>query len=279
LNETPIEKYLINDKEVLVKREDFACPFPGPTFSKVRGLFPYLLSLADQGFKTVGYTETSISMAGWGVSWACKEIGLKAVIFEPVYVSEREDLKYLRFHKEQWNKFGADIIQLKAGRTKVNFYLSKKILNQNYENSIMLPLGLQLKETTIETSKIIQKVQKEIDFDCVVINVGSGTITSGILNGIDLKKEVYGILGWTRNAELKKKRIIEKTQRWGYRGQNLFLIDSKWEYTKPSKAFCPFPSHPYYDLKAWQWLTENIQIFQDKKVLFWNIGSAPNELL
>jgi len=144
------------------------------------------------------------------VAWAAKEIGLKAVIFEPVYSknNEREDMSVLKKHKERWVHFGAEVIPLPAGRAKVNFYSGSKILKDNYSNSIMLPLGLPLKETIDETAKIAKKTESELKFDTVVVNVGSGTICAGLLKGFSKNIVVYGVMGRTGDVQAKKKRIV-----------------------------------------------------------------------
>ncbi|MFH1528848.1 MAG: pyridoxal-phosphate dependent enzyme [Bacteroidota bacterium] len=281
LIDTPIEIYDVNGFDVLVKREDMACSSPGPTFSKVRGLYPHIQKLIERGVRTVGYVETSVSMAGWGVAWACKELGLTSVIFEPIYSEEREDLELLRFHKSRWQEFGADIVPIQAGRAKINYYKAKKILMKNYKNSIMLPLGLPLRETIFETAIIAKTVNAEIDFDSVVVNVGSGTICAGVVIGIPNKK-IYGIMGRTGNTKLKHFQISGKSGIGGKSGkfgflENLELVDPGFEYTDRAPGTAPFPCHPYYDLKAWNWLVENINKFKSGRVLFWNIGSSKRE--
>jgi hypothetical protein len=42
-------------------------------------------------------------------------------------------------------------------------------------------------------------------------------------------------------------------------------------YTPLETGSCPFPTSPYYDMKAWEWLTKNITSLT-QPVLFWNIG-------
>ena len=91
---TPIEVY----NDIYVKRDDLCFEYPAPPFSKCRGLLMHLAKLKKQGYKYIGYTETSISMAGWGVAWACQELGLTAIIFDPQYKDTPEVLKYHRKH-------------------------------------------------------------------------------------------------------------------------------------------------------------------------------------
>lgn len=269
LNDTKIEKH----GEIYVKREDLSCPSGGPPFSKVRGLIPYLMRIKDQGIQTVGYTETSVSMAGWGVSWACSLLGMKSVIFDPQY---KVTPPLLRYHRNQWKRFCPDIIPIPAGRAKVNFYMSRKLLLSRYPSSEMLPLGLILPET-IEAVYSECKMPETADLmdriATIVVCIGSGTIGAGLLRAFP-KKSVIGVMSRTGSIARKRSDILKKANLsdGGFFGvKDFLLIDPGWEYAERSRIQSPFPSHPWYDLKAWQWLMENLDLIK-KPILFWNIG-------
>lgn len=271
---TPVETY----NGIFVKRDDLCFPAPAPTFSKCRGLIPHLQKLKEKDINIIGYTETSISMAGWGVAWACKKLGMKAVIFDPQYKNTPETLIY---HRSKWEEFGAEIIPIKAGMAKVNWNISKNILLKKYPiHSLLLPLGLPLMETIQETAKELKETLKELPkINTCIINVGSGTIASGIWKGMnEMKYEciIYGIMGRTGDVERKYKSIQQKTKivfdLFSFPYSKFIMIDPGWKYTQKSNINCPFPCHPYYDLKAWQWLMENKKNL-NPPILFWNIGS------
>jgi len=272
---TPIEVY----NDIYVKRDDLCFEYPAPPFSKCRGLLMHLAKLKKQGYKYIGYTETSISMAGWGVAWACQELGLTAIIFDPQYKDTPEVLKY---HRKQWKKFNPIILPIKAGMAAVNINICKQWLKQDYPtNSIMLPLGLPFEETieatAIETNITLKKYKTK-KFPTIVTCVGSGTIVAGILKGAtydNISRQLYGVMTRSGDVKIKKNKILSKA---GIIDGELFkpeieliLINPGWEYTQKSLVSCPFPCHSYYDLKAWEWLIKN----RDKliePILFWNIG-------
>jgi hypothetical protein len=52
----------------------------------------------------------------------------------------------------------------------------------------------------------------------------------------------------------------------------LDLREAEMPYKTASSYPCPFPSNPYYDLKAWKYLAENRAQFRGP-LLFWNIGA------
>ncbi len=283
-NNTPIEKYNVDGNDVFVKREDLCTQPPGPPFSKCRGLYAKLKKLKRKGITTVGYAESSISMAGWGVAWMAKELGMKAVIFDPQYVGKAPDL--LIKHRTKWKKFGADIVPVDAGRTKVNYYIGKKYLDENNkyknENTAMLPIGLRVPETVDATVEEWKRTMQSFKPDITIVPVGSGTIFAGIIKAAEKDNgDLIGVMLYTGNKIKKFKNIYIKSGK--FPGSlnppkvNVKLVNPGWEYAQFSNVICPFPCHRYYDLKAWEWLIANIDDLNYKKILFWNIGSEPDE--
>lgn len=274
LDNTPIEVYNIKGHQIYVKREDLSCQAPGPSFSKVRGLLPVLLRLKAEGIATVGYTETSVSMAGIGVAAFAQQLGMRAIIYDPQY---KETPPLLVYHRTQWKRFGAETVPQKAGMAKVNYNIAKNHMRDNYERSYLLPLGLGFPETVEGTAQEVcrTRASKQVDPATIVVAVGSGTICAGVLKGY-LDKIVYGVLCRTGNLEMKAQKIADKAgvSLGGFMGVDLRLVDPGWEYTQASQISCPFPCHPVYDLKAFQWLIENIDQLKPP-ILFWNVGSLP----
>ena len=274
LTRTPIEKYEVSGKIIKVKREDSCVPSPGPPFSKVRGLLPHMKALKDKGVTTVGYVESSISMAGWGVAWIAKELGMHCVLYNPQY---KNTPPLLKMHRKKWKLFNPTIKPVKAGMVRVNYNICKKEFFQTYPmNSYMLDLGLPLEETIEETAKVWRETMNDFNPDCTIINVGSGTILSGILRGWQKGDgKIIGVTGRKDDLKRKKKKIllkarIETTGLFGP-SPDLVLYDSGYGYTDRCKTKSPFPCHPYYDGKAWEWLVNNA-ITIEGDILFWNIG-------
>jgi cysteine synthase len=239
----------------------------------------HLKKLKREGITVVGYVETAISQAGWGVAWACKELEMTAVIYDPQYKDDYPEL--LDYHRAQWKKFDATIIPIKAGMAKVNWYICKKNLKEIYgEKAVMLPLGLPFDETIDATRREVIDTwdAMEVKPNNIVCCVGSGTIIAGIWQGLNEIKadcDLYGIMTRTGNVE-HKLNLIEHKAKLHNNGimkssVKFALVDPGWEYTDKLEIDCPFPCHPYYDLKAWQWLQLHINIL-NYPVLFWNIG-------
>ena len=131
---TPTENYL----EYYVKREDLACNWPGPPFAKVRGLYKGLQEIKSRGIETVGYFETSISMATWGVSYFSTLLEMNPPhIF---YHRYKDGLKNEQ-KKQQiiWEKFGAKYYSLTDFESaQGNLYLgNNQKVNENSSRKIL----------------------------------------------------------------------------------------------------------------------------------------------
>lgn len=269
LQQTPVETYMIEGQEILVKREDRATPPPGPPFSKIRGLVPYLEDLKASGYRNIGYVETSISMAGWGVAWVCYHIDLHCIIWDPQY---KETPRLLNYHRKQWSRWGAETRPIPAGMAAVNFNIAASEF-KGPEN-FLLPLGLPLPNTVTETAKIARETWNRCRFNSVIVSVGSGTICAGLLLGLPPEVQIYGVMCRTGIRSDKKRDIYHKAGLFegGLLGRNnLHLADPGWQYTDKSTTHCPFPTHPYYDLKSVEWMKNNMKRFE-KPIMFWNIG-------
>ncbi len=260
LLDTPIEKY----DDIYVKREDLCAPPGAPPFSKIRGVVKHLEQLKQQGYIGVTYVETSVSMAGWGLAWACNQMGMKCIIFNPIY---KKPPPLLLFHREQWRRWGAELRDIPAGRAKVNYYIARKQTPRGFK---LLPLGLPLPESVSATYSIANSCISV--YNSIVVCVGSGTIASGLFRATSPKQVLYGVMSRTGNTEAKAQHIVGATLFPGTKGV-LEVIDPGWEYAEACSASVPFPCHPYYDLKAWDWLVQHEKEIRHP-ILFWNIGST-----
>lgn len=271
---TPIEQV---QPEIFVKREDLAFHLPSPPFAKMRGLFPQLQHLKNTGIQVVGYKDTTTSMAGWGVAFAAKQIGLKAVIFQPTYKDNK--LRHnQKFQIKKWKENEATIVPIQSFRSIINWYQAKRILHERYENAYMLEQGLPFDYTL---SAVKQQVVPEMrKFKSLVVCIGTGVMTAGILQGLqeqEISLSIYGILVAGKNIRRMNQKIykragVYKNGLFATNTSKLILFAAKQEYPDKEDMACPFPCNPYYDRKAWKWLMDNYVDLQ-KPILFWNIGA------
>lgn len=273
---TPVEQYEVKGRPVFVKREDLCVEPPGPPFSKVRGIVAFLAGLKSKGVKTVAYLENSTSMASWGVSWAAQALGLKAVIFAPEY---KEPKMPLEFHRQMWGQFNPEIVPYRPMIQKADWHAKHKQFKALYPDaSFMLPLGLPFEQTRDETAAEVQRSRGM--WGSLVINIGSGTICSGVVRGLEGSATQIIAVWCSAKAEdpmATRERILAKAGVLDFGGNcfSLDVIPNDMKYGEPDLYPCPFPCNPYYDRRAWHWLCENIDDPRLRDpILFWNIGAG-----
>src|SRR5262245_5157781 len=83
---TPIEDYRA-EYGLLVKREDKACPPPGPPFSKARGVYAWV---KKQQADIIGVLDTRHSQAGHAVARACQVLDKQCYYYYPELKNEPE---------------------------------------------------------------------------------------------------------------------------------------------------------------------------------------------
>ncbi len=281
LLDTPVESYRINGNEVFIKREDLACPSPAPPFAKVRGLLPTLISLKKQGYTTFGYMENSISMATWGIGYFCKQLDLKCVVFAPQYVDGLQDNQARML--EKWKEFDVEVRWMKACRQTIGYYMARKILNKEYQNAYMLPLGLSFSITVDEVAKQVGLLESRFLYGSIVVSVGSGIMIAGICKGIaniNGSPDIFGILAAPKSEARMYHKIykysgvsLNEPTLFNSHNINLSLQDTRIGYKEIPDVEAPFPCNDNYDLKAWKWLLDNM-FYLRQPLLFWNIGAS-----
>lgn len=263
LEDTPIEEYHIGKQKIFVKREDVFGVYPAPPLAKLRGARIVLQGLKEQGVKMVGVLDTRISKSGQGVSCICKELGMECWVgFPRLKNTPIGDTQVVA------EELGAKLFPLKAGRIAILYAQFKKLIESN--NGTMLPLGLTFPETVDAVESVSATIKNK--FNSIVLSTGTGTIAAGIASGVrDTQTTVYGIsCGMSTKRQWRRVNSLLKDKPSAL--LRLILISPEYDYYDYlDTSSCPFPTSPYYDMKAWAWLVRNINNIE-KPVLFWNIG-------
>lgn len=270
---TPIERYEVNGREVWVKREDLCCPPPGPPFSKMRGVVAGLINLKKAGITQVAYAESRISMASWGLSWAAREIGgIEVLVFMPSYKHGIPEL--LAAHRERWEALGGKTIPIEnPTRPSINLVHIKKILARDYPKALLIPVGMPFNETVLETYKQVQDMSVW-PYKTLVVSVGSGVICAGLIRGIANKATtIYGVSCKLHKVPQKKHIEILRRAELFFAKPDFQFINLDTKYSNRGVGEAPFPCNPFYDLKAWNWLENNIETLEPP-ILYWNIGAG-----
>lgn len=258
---TPIEKYRVKNKAVYVKREDLAGISPAPPLGKIRGLVEVVSRLHSEGYKLIGCWDTNVSKLGLGLAVAAtKFTKLKAIVGYP-------DTKALPEYLKTAQSLGATLYSTRPNYPLVCFSVAKAHVER--KGGAMLPFGLECKESVMCVAEEASRTPKALLKGTVVLCCGSGVTLSGLLNGFPVLP--------TRIIGLSSGRSLQKIRRCLLHyvpklPECLELREAKIKYAETVSADCPFPTHPNYDLKAWDLLVREIDDLK-APILFWNIGS------
>lgn len=283
-NLTPVESHVINGVEIRVKREDLCCPFPGPSFSKIRGVVAHIKNRPQT---TIGVLDTLHSKAGWAVAYVCQHLGKQAVDYWPMYKKDQmgpSEPWPPRIQQRHAKDLGAVPLALTAGRSAILYHSAKKLLRENWHDSYMMPNALKLPESITENAaEVVRTYQAGLlpGAGTYVISISSGTVAAGVLLGladVGVLRYVRIILhmGYSRSQDAVRS-YLEKCVGEPLPWDRIELVDEGYGYadTAPKTAQAPFPCNAHYDLKAWSWLTrpENLsRVVAQGPIVFWNIG-------
>lgn len=270
VNNTPIEIHGIG-YPVHVKRDDLCSPYPGPSFSKIRGVVEHIRNRPEE---VIGVLDTAHSKAGWAVSYVCRHLGKRCVNYWPRRVSEGPNPRHFQQEAE---KNGARLVELKAGRSSVLYHQARKHLRDVIGESYLMPNALKLPESVAANA---EEARRTLDnplmprTGTVVISISSGTVAAGVMLGLRSAKDLRFILhmGYSRSQDATRAYIESCAP--GTPWDRVTFVDEGYGYAdsaKPSILPCPFPTNPFYDGKAWRWLTKDAPYFTTP-VIFWNIG-------
>ena len=272
---TPVEMYTAGRREVLVKREDLCCPYPGPAFSKTRGIAKYVKKLGA-GCGGVGVLSTQISRAGWGTAYVCAGLKIPCWNFHPV-LKAPHGLPMDVYNTAVEHNHGINV-GLVNSRGSILWQRGRHQMETLAPKGVMLPFHLALQETVEETALEAMHTFKKITPRTIVVPVGSGTICSGVLHAAGSEMDVVGVLVASGvNLTRRKKTILHNahvSEDGFFKGVHSFtLIPTEYAYLDRAKTNPPFSCDPFYDAKAWEWLAANIASLKPP-VLFWNIGGS-----
>jgi len=271
LEDTPIEEYYIGDTPIWVKREDMVCSRRDfPPLSKIRGIATLCYKLKMRGYSVVGVLDTRVSKAGWGAAAVCRDLKMKCIVGIP-----HVDGEVLPISARKAQELGADIIKLKPSRYSIMYARLRRHVES--VGGFTLPLGLACEETVLEVRNIVRNMDPKYFEGSLVVCAGTGTILSGIICGLPRypQKIISVSSGMATSKQMRTiKRFVAHwaPMKLAYVLRRLEMIPAIRDYYEESPIAVPFPCHPNYDAKAWEWLCSNIHVVP-KPILFWNIGA------
>lgn len=291
VNDTPVERVTLpSGLHLYVKREDLCSPYPGPMFSKMRGVVAHIRSRPEP---VIGVLDTLHSKAGWCVSYVCAQLGKQAVNYWPRYNADpREGLP--RQQQKEAAGLGAKMVAIKAGRSAILYHTAKKHLRETFgaDNCYLMPNALKLPESITENAAEATRTALAVasgasspvlpDAGTLVISISSGTVAAGVVQGLKAAGmlDAYSLvchMGYSRSIDACR-LYMEKAS--GVDLSRARFVDEGYGYadsvnwnglTQPE-----FPCNPYYDGKLFAWLQKPggaDSLDPDLPILFWNIGA------
>ena len=278
VNNTPLETHLLNGVPILVKREDLCCPFPGPSFSKIRGVVAHIKNRPES---VIGVLDTYHSKAGWAVAYVCRELGKQCVDFWPRFKADNyTGGPAPRFQQQQAAELGATLVDLQAGRSAILYHTARKQLASVHPvGSYLMPNALKLPESITENAAEAVRTAPQLPpSGTLVTSTSSGTVAAGVLLGFAQAGllDSYNVIlhmGYSRSQDATRE-YIEKVSGLSL-GDRIKFIDEGYGYADAARGVAaPFPCNPFYDLKAWKWLSDpqNLAAVHPRPIVFWNIG-------
>jgi hypothetical protein len=265
----------LGEDVVLVKREDLCCP-SGPPFSKMRGVVAHVAARPEG---TIGVLDTRHSKAGWAVARACRALGKRCVTYWPRYKSDPPE-GLVREPQIRAAALGSATHSLRAGRSAILFHAARKHLVSTYPDSYLMPNALKIPESVTENAAEASRTAPFLpDSGTLVVSISSGTVAAGVLRGLSTSGvfrrgpwDVVLHLGYSRSIEAAREYVLRSSEADLDPGQ-ILLVDEGYGYSDAVDVEVPFPCNPYYDAKAWRWLSRTASRESlMKPLVFWNIG-------
>lgn len=245
---------------------------PLPLHGKMPALEKLLLGQYAHGYTHVGAFASHGSNWAQGIAPLAFRIGYQKVSI--VYATNPNKPTYPDW-LEHAQAYGAELIPIRPNMTAINSAQAKKILAER--GAYFIPFGL-------ETRPVIDYLTEAMSFpetvETLVMCCGSGiTLTGVILHAQKYNKRIPKIVGVSSGRSAKE--ILKTVARYSapiQYSQHVGALEIKegYDYAQTLKETAPFSTHPYYERKAFDWLTQNIQTLHEP-IHFLNMGVSISE--
>ena len=266
---TPLQTYQIGSREVHVKRDDLHNgTLDLPPWAKIEGIRRLLESLDNS--KPLIHLTVRGSYTGWVLSYYGKSYG------HDIKIAYGNSKNYPVESLVKMEEYGAELVPLKPNMMKVLYNRMKGLAEEK---------DWQLSPYAMDHPVYHQYWKEKLEgynFDNLVLLAGSGVTSVGMIRGF-LNLENYMVGGeerWEKKRNVysictsSPRTVIRKYEEHKvYIAPNVRVEDTPYDFYDDMPHFeTPYPCNPFWDKKAWWWLTQNIDRI-DGSILFWNIGA------
>lgn len=240
---TPIETYKANGVEVLVKRDDMMGTGQLPPWGKLLAVRKVLESLDKS--RPLLHLSIPQSYSGWALSAFASEYNIEMHIASFTKNAPAGIDGYAEYHRMMPN-----VLPILEAQTR---RLANDIGAQT------LPYGFNCEPYKQAMACRISAL--DVDYSTLVVAAGSGASVAGLTLGA--RNKVVVAVCCSSVKRVRSALSIE---------HNVDLKEATFKFTERLIDVTPFPCNPYWDAKAWVWLTQHVHELE-QPILFWNLGA------
>lgn len=238
-----------------------------PLHGKMPALRELLKYLSTQGITRVG------CFASHGSNWA-QGVAVLASLYnfekvQIVYATNPRAPKYPEWLKVA-RAHGAELVPIRPNMTAINSSQAKMLVEKH--GAYFIPFGL-------DTAPVLEYLTEAMTFpnqlETLVLCCGSGITLVGIIQHlIKYEKKIKTIVGVSSGRPVKS--IMETLTKHVdldavYQHVDTLALHEGYTYSQIVNVVSPWPTHQWYERKAYDWLTKNIDSLQGE-IQFLNMG-------
>jgi len=276
---TPVEKYTLNGRDILVKRDDLMGDGNTlPPWGKMAGIDRLLENLNPE--YPLIHLAVNGSWSGWALSYLCKHRGIKFIYaYAPSKTYSQFILDKAKENDCEFKELTPNMMAILYNR--VNSYSDKQGAQDLWEKEFkselqMLPYAFDDPFYRKVLRERADEVFKEHLVDHLVISAGSGVTSSGIVQAFLPGDELFSNTKNKKQAHIitvsNINTIYKKYRSHSIASSAINVDKTKYEFDNMMIDYeVPFPCNGTWDRKAWWWL-EQKESQLNGNILFWNIG-------
>ena len=262
---TPVEEYHLNDRKILVKRDDLMGDGKIlPPWGKMAGIDALLKNLNPK--YPLIHLAVNGSWSGWALSYLCKQRGIKFIY---AYAPSKT---YSQFILDKAKENDCEFYELKPNMmailyAQVQTYAKRKDIQ-------MLPYAFDHVDYRNNLKDRAEDTFKEYMVDHLVISAGSGVTSSGIIEAFKPGNNLFSNSNKQAHSITVSNisTIYDKYKSHSITPSSINVDKTRFEFDDMMIDYeIPFPCNGTWDRKAWWWLEQNLNKLEGD-ILFWNIG-------
>lgn len=254
-----MEAYKVRGETLIVMRDDLRYKSPLPHHAKMEALDMLIRHKKSASYKLIGCFCTTHGIWQFGLPHLALKHNMDSIVVYPS-MNIGKIPQGLRV-----NLNGYRLEQIKPNMVAINGAQAKRIVED--AGGYYVPFG-------VDEMVAVHHMSNRINIGNIgtlIVPCGSGVTLAAILMSIvKHQNNVEKIVAVSAGRPIKsiKKTILQYTGVPDY----VEFIDT-YKYDEIPDISCPWNAHPYYELKAYDWLYNNIKRLSGP-IIFYNIGSA-----